>query len=101
MTPLVLVVEDHPLFRQAVVDGLARSIPDHRFEQAASIDEARSCLTRDRPALVLLDLELPGVSGLAGLVAILADWPTLPVAILSASAEPQLMTRALAIGARG
>lgn len=101
MTAVILVAEDHPLFRQAVVEGLASCLPHHRFEQAASLDEVRSRISARRPALLLLDLDIPGASGLGGLAAILAEWPGLPVAILSASSAPDLVAGALAIGVRG
>lgn len=101
MTPVILVAEDHPLFLRAVIDGLAPLLPDHRFEPAMSIAEVREGIATHRPALLLLDLDIPGASGLAGLAAIRALSPDLPIAILSASTAPDLIAGAVAIGARG
>lgn len=98
--PAILIVEDHPLFRRAVADGLASQLSGYRHIEAASLTEARALIVAQDPVLLLLDLDIPGASGFAGLAAILADRPDLPVAILSASTASGVMAGALAIGAR-
>jgi DNA-binding response OmpR family regulator len=58
----VLVVDDEPIVRDVVVRYLERD--GYRTLQAASGDEARDMLEREPPALVVLDVMLPGLSGL-------------------------------------
>src|SRR5271156_1269709 len=58
----VLVVDDEPIVRDVVVRYLERD--GYRTLQAASGDEARDILEREPPSLVVLDVMLPGVSGL-------------------------------------
>ena len=58
----ILVVDDEPIVRDVVVRYLARD--GYRTLEAASGDEAQRLLERDSPALVVLDVMLPGLSGL-------------------------------------
>ena len=100
----VLVADDHPLFRQAmqlVIEAL--EVQGRRpVLEASDVEEVRR-LARSEPDLdlVLLDLRMPGMDGLAGLVELRRDFPTLPVVIVSASDEPRLIREAMALGVSG
>jgi DNA-binding response OmpR family regulator len=88
----VLVVEDEPVIRELLVEHLA----EEGFEPqaAGSIAEARSHLAGvDRPALILLDLMLPGESGAAFLRERSSDpgLAAIPVLVISAAGEEQLL----------
>lgn len=59
----LLIVDDHPLFRQGVVDALSLE-PDMRIiAQAASGDEALELIRSKKPMIVVLDVNLPGMNG--------------------------------------
>lgn len=59
----LLIVDDHPLFRQGVVDALSLE-PDMRIiAQAASGEEALELIRSKKPMIVILDVNLPGMNG--------------------------------------
>jgi DNA-binding NarL/FixJ family response regulator len=98
----IVIVDDHPLFRDALKHSLTNSITGLTIEEAGNLTSAISLLeTSDGVDLVLLDLKMPGVQGLAGLAFLRAQFPTVPVAIVSASEEPHLIRRAISLGASG
>lgn len=99
----ILIADDHALFRDGLRYVLARLGDD-----AAEIFEAKDgaealALVAAHPDLdlVLLDLAMPGMDGIAGLRALRARSPSMPVVILSASEEPADIRLALDRGAMG
>lgn len=98
----VLVVDDHPLFRDAIVNVVADLDPDHRVEEACSLDEALAAVAAlpDRD-LILLDLFLPGAEGLDGLTALRAAAPAVPIVVVSAWSERGPVLQAIERGAIG
>ncbi|HHJ14730.1 MAG TPA: response regulator transcription factor [Gammaproteobacteria bacterium] len=98
----ILLIEDHPLYRnalQSVISTLAEAV--NLFE-ASNISEALGIIEKRAPFnLVLLDLTLPDSNGLQGLLPICQLLPDTPVVIISASANRQLIINALHAGARG
>lgn len=98
----MLLVDDHPLFRQAlqsVVEGLGPPIRLEAFDSLAGV-QGRLDLRQDVD-LVLLDLNLPDSRGLEGLSALRAAYPALRLVVMSASEEAAVVARALALGANG
>jgi DNA-binding NarL/FixJ family response regulator len=97
-----VVADDHPLFRGAIKETL-RSLGDQVEIAEAGDFDATKKLVNDMPDidLVLLDLSMPGTSGLSGLVTLRAMQPTVPVVIVSASDDPSIIRRALELGASG
>lgn len=95
----ILIVDDHAIVR----DGLSRLLAtdgDHEVKLAASGREALTLARSFRPALVILDLNLPGLGGLEllrRLVAIEAG----KILVLSMHAEPLYARRSLEAGAHG
>jgi DNA-binding NarL/FixJ family response regulator len=97
----ILIADDHPLFRAALATALARAAPEAVIEETASLAGARAALSTGPVDLLLLDLKLSDSEGFAGLAGIRADFPAVPVAIVSASEDDGTVRRALAFGAAG
>lgn len=98
----LVVVDDHPLFREALSGSIKVRLPECAVDAVASFDKLQELLG-DRPDmdLVLLDLHLPGNHGLSGLAWLRGHYPALPVILISAHDEPDVVRRALADGAAG
>ena len=96
----VLVVEDHDGFRR----GLKRLLGDHGFDvvgDAADGEEALALVDSLAPDVVLMDLQLPRISGLEATRRIAAAWPTTAVLMLTVSATEADVVEALVGGASG
>ncbi|WP_221794076.1 response regulator [Oceanobacter mangrovi] len=97
----VMVVDDHPLFRRGVVQLLNDS---PQFEVVADMEDGRALiglLQQQQPELVLLDLNMPQISGLELLQAIRAHQLTMKVVVITASEDDGDLFQALASGADG
>lgn len=98
----IVIVDDHPLFRGALKQALGTSIEGAQIIEAGSLDELITLLTPDNDIdLILLDLAMPGVQGLSGLLFLRADHPEIPVVIVSASEDLNTIRRAIEFGASG
>jgi DNA-binding NarL/FixJ family response regulator len=98
----VLLVDDHSLFREGLAHVLAGFDPEMTLLQAGDCTRALELVTAHPDLdLVLLDLNLPGMTGFEGLKDLCERFPTLPVVILSASTRRSDMQRALDLGAMG
>jgi DNA-binding NarL/FixJ family response regulator len=97
-----LIVDDHPLFREALKQAIAGGVANATIAQAGSLESARAELDRhDATDLVLLDLRMPGVQGLSGLIFLRAQYPNVPVVVVTASEDHGLVQKALNLGASG
>jgi len=98
----LVVVDDHPLFREALSAALGRHRPHCTIEALGSFDALAERLARDAElGLILLDLHLPGNHGLSGLSWLRGHHPELPVLMITAHDDPGIAQRALADGAAG
>ena len=100
MTERILVVDDHPLTR----DALAGLLAQHGFEVVAQAEsgEAAVELARElQPQLVLLDLTMPGLGGLAALPLIRGAAPDAEVVVLTAAEDEESLLQAIRSGAAG
>ena len=98
----VLLVDDHPLFRQALAATVRQINPDIAIEQVDTLSEARAVLAANgADTLVLLDLKLPDSQGISGLLGLKAYAPHAAVAIVSASSDRETVQTAQACGAAG
>lgn len=101
-TTRIVIVDDHPLFRGALKQALSTSIEAAEIIEAGSLDELIALLASSVSIdLVLLDLAMPGVQGLSGLLYLRADHPEVPVVIVSASEDAVTIRRAIEFGASG
>jgi DNA-binding NarL/FixJ family response regulator len=98
----IIIADDHPLFRGALKQALLGMSDEPAVVEAGDFEAARSAAARHQNAdLMLLDLTMPGVSGLSGLIMLRAEYPSLPVVIVSASDDAATIGRALDLGASG
>ena len=96
----ILIVDDHVVVREGI-RRLLLDLRDVELCEAASEQEALVVLKRERPDLVVLDLNLPGAGGLELLRRMLKDNGKVRVVVFSMHAEPLYAARALQMGARG
>lgn len=96
----ILLVDDHAIVRTGLRRLLA-TLGDTPVHEAATGEEALKMTRQERPRLVVLDLNLPGISGLELLRRLLAEHDGLRVLVLSMHAEPLYVTRAMEAGACG
>ena len=98
----LLIVDDHPVLREGLATLLLQSGPQTCVLQGRNADEAFTLLDQ-HPDLdvVVLDLVMPGMSGLAALAEFGRRRPDLPVIVLSSSEDPRDAREALAQGALG
>jgi DNA-binding NarL/FixJ family response regulator len=96
----ILLVDDHVVVRSGL-RNLLTSVADTQIWEAATGRDALLRLRQDRPDLVLLDLNLPGIGGLELLRRMLLEDKTVRILVLSMHAEPLYATRAMELGARG
>lgn len=97
-----LIIDDHPLFREALHSAVELAYPDSDTQDAASLDEACGYLAKDSGYdLALLDLSIPGVRGMEGLLHLRTHFPRLPVVVVSGNDDPRIVSQVLAYGAAG
>ena len=98
----IVIADDHPLFRGALRQAVGSLMPSSRIKEAGGLDELTDLLDHDRDVdLVLLDLTMPGVQGFSGLLFLRAQFPDIPVVVVSAHEDPLVIRRAVAFGASG
>lgn len=97
----ILIVDDHAVVRQGYASLLAALLEDVTVSEAASGEEALQCVLREPPDLLILDVGLPGISGLETARRLLARQPQLRVLFFSMHDELPVVRKALEAGARG
>jgi len=98
----ILIADDHPLFRDAIANIIAESFNKSIIEQTEDIESTLEFVKHnDDLDLILLDLNMPGMSGLQGLLALRNECPTIPVVIISAERDKQTILQTLSYGAVG
>ena len=97
-----LIIDDHPLFREALQSAISMAFADAEAVEARSIDEALKALA-ENPAfdLALLDLNMPGTKGFEGLLELRTQYPRLPVVVVSGHEEARIISEALSYGVAG
>lgn len=97
-----LIVDDHPLFREALQLAIGSAYPEAEIVEASSIAAARDALASEQPFdLLLLDLSMPGTRGFDGLIELRAARPKQPILVVSAHEDPRIVHEAMTCGAAG
>jgi DNA-binding NarL/FixJ family response regulator len=97
-----LIIDDHPLFREALQSALQLAYPDAETVEARLIEEALDVIEQGQDFdLALLDLSIPGVQGFEGLLTIRTRYPRLPVVVVSGHEDPRVVSETLSYGAAG
>ncbi len=98
----IIIVDDHPLFRGALNQALSASLESSEIVEAGSLDELTEKLAGGLDVdLILLDLTMPGVQGISGLVFLRGQHPEIPVMVVSANDDPNIIRRCMDCGASG
>ena len=98
----MVIADDHPLFRGALRAAVSALLPNAEITEAGTFDEVVNLLERGTEVdLVLLDLAMPGARGFSGLMYLRAQYPGVPVAVVSANDDPAAIRRCMQIGASG
>ncbi len=102
MTVRFLIVDDHPLFREALQIAIQSAYPEAEIVEASSIAAAQAALASEQPFdLLLLDLTMPGTKGFDGLLGLRAARPKQPILVVSAHEDPRIVHEAMTCGAAG
>ncbi len=98
----IIIADDHPLFRDALKQGVAESLGNPEIIACGSFAELqRAIVHHDDCDLILLDLHMPGAVGFSTLHFLGLRCPDIPVAMVSANEEPEIIARAVDHGASG
>jgi DNA-binding NarL/FixJ family response regulator len=98
----LLIADDHPLFRGAMREAVGGLLPKVEIAEAGTFDEIPELLDRGAEFdLILLDLAMPGVRGFSGLMYLRAQYPGVPVIVVSANDDPAAIRRCMQFGASG
>src|SRR4029078_6147834 len=98
----LVIADDHPLFRGALREAVTGLIERAEVAEAGTCEEVPKLLDKvGEVDLVLLDLSMPGVRGFSGLMYLRAQYPSVPVVVVSANDDPAVITRCMEVGASG
>jgi len=95
----ILVVEDHPLFSEALTMTLKECLDVPHVEASSCLEEALTAVRAQTPDIVILDLNLPDVSGMDGLLRIKSTLPSVPVIVVSSLSDNRIIDKVMRNGA--
>jgi len=95
----ILIADDHAVVRRGLREIVADALPGAEFFEAGNGDEVLSLLGKSQIAMLVLDINMPGRSGIDVLRDVKHTYPRLPVIILSCQPEEQYAVRCLRAGA--
>jgi DNA-binding NarL/FixJ family response regulator len=98
----IIIADDHPLFRQALLDILKSKLGQTQWLEAQTIDELEQHLKQNSDSdMLLLDLHIPGGHGFNTLIHIRNHYPQIPVVVVSAYEDSDTIAKAMEYGAAG
>jgi len=97
-----VIADDHPLFRGAMKQALSGVCDVTTILEAGDFESTKALVAANEDIdLLLLDLSMPGTSGLSGLISLRGIHAALPMVVVSAHDDPETIRRALELGASG
>jgi len=99
MAHKVLIVDDSKLARMVIVSSLSRIRPDWTSVETANAEEALAAVTDESVDIALVDFNMPGIDGLELVARIRAIRPTMPIAVVSANMQDEIVGRARELNA--
>jgi DNA-binding NarL/FixJ family response regulator len=98
----LVIADDHPLFRGALREAVTGLFEHADIGEAGSFDDVAKLLERGGEVdLILLDLAMPGVRGFSGLMYLRAQYPSVPIVVVSANDDPAVIRRCMGFGTSG
>lgn len=102
MPEKIIIADDHPLFRQALLIALKEQFNTTQWLEAETVESISECLVQNADAdLLLLDLNIPGAHGFDHLIRIRKQYPDIPVVVISAYSDETVIGKAMQHGASG
>ncbi|QFI40230.1 response regulator transcription factor [Moritella marina ATCC 15381] len=102
MPEKIIIADDHPLFRQALLIALKEQFNTTQWLEAETVESISECLAQNVDAdLLLLDLNIPGAHGFDHLIRIRKQYPDIPVVVISAYSDETIIAKAMQHGASG
>ena len=95
----ILIADDHAVVRRGLREILAEALPAASFAEAGNGDQVIALLSKSAVQLLLLDINMPGRSGLDVLRDVKRSWPRVPVIVMSVQPADQYAVRCLRAGA--
>jgi DNA-binding NarL/FixJ family response regulator len=97
-----VIADDHPLFRGALREAVSGLFQHVEIGEAGSFEDVAKLLDRGGEVdLILLDLNMPGVRGFSGLMYLRAQYPSVPIVVVSANDDPAVIRRCMDLGTSG
>ena len=98
----VIIADDHPLFRRALLETLKERLATTNWLQAETVEELDALLKQNTDSdLLLLDLNIPGAHGFNTLIHVRNHFPQIPVVVVSAYEDSDTINKAMSYGASG
>jgi DNA-binding NarL/FixJ family response regulator len=98
---VVLIADDHPLFRDALAQIVTSTLPHASVVECGCLEDAQAALADRDFELILLDVNMPGMNGMAGLLSVRNRAPATPVVIVSGREDRETVDQAMGCGAAG
>ena len=95
----VMVVDDSKLARMVVASAFRRLRPEWELVEAVNAEDALTRIYKESVDIALIDFNMPDVDGLALLAKVRASQPSMPIAILSANLQDEIIARARELNA--
>ncbi|MBQ0713224.1 MAG: response regulator transcription factor [Porticoccus sp.] len=98
----ILIADDHPLIREAIGSAISKKFEDTQIAETYDLDSTLEYAEKNPDIdLILLDLNMPGMNGLNGIVNLRSAHPDIPLVILSAEENKNIILQAVTYGAVG
>ena len=101
MASKILIADDHPLFRDALISIVSAAIENCEISEATDFKDTAAALARESFNLVFLDLNMPDSSGLSELALLKKTYPHIPIVVVSAHEEQHVINACLFHNASG